>query len=396
MTAAPTLAVDGTTDGDLLRAVAAGRDEEAFAELVRRYGPLVLSVCRRVLADRPEADDAFQAVFLVLARKAGTIRRPEQLGNWLYGVALRCARRAKSAAGARRAREVPMPDVPAPPRSESDWSDVRPVLDDEIGRLPDKLRAALVACELQGLDRAAAAELLGVPEGTLSSRLARAKDLLRRRLVRRGLVITAAGLIYLLTQATARAAVPPGLAAAAVRHADRSGACPDPVHAIAQTELTRMLIRHILTAALAVAVLAAVGTTSWLLGPAIARGLDDKKPDQDAIQGKWKLVSAKLMGKDLPEEEQKALNESGFVFEKDKLTAPHPGSFTLDPTKSPKEMDLTIDEPEQRKGKYLAVYELDGDTLKITFAHVGQDRPTKVAAGNDDPWAVLVFERVKK
>ena len=102
------------------------------------------------------------------------------------------------------------------------------------------------------------------------------------------------------------------------------------------------------------------------------------------------------MDKDLPEEEQKALNESGFVFEKDKLTAPHPGSFTLDPTKSPKEMDLTIDEPEQRKGKYLAVYELDGDTLKITFANVGQDRPTKLEAGKDDAWAMLVFERVKK
>src|SRR5262245_1085615 len=84
MIAAPTLAVGGTTDADLLKAISAGRDEEAFAELVRRYGPLVLSVCRRVLADRPVADDAFQAVFLVVAREAGTLRRPEQLGNWLY------------------------------------------------------------------------------------------------------------------------------------------------------------------------------------------------------------------------------------------------------------------------------------------------------------------------
>jgi RNA polymerase sigma factor (sigma-70 family) len=394
MIEAPTRSVGGTTDGDLLRAVAAGRDEEAFAELVRRYGPLVLSVCRRVLSDRPEADDAFQAVFFVLSRKAGALRRPERLGNWLYGVAVRCARRAK--AGIWRAREFPMADIPAPLRQESEWSDVRPVLDDEIGRLPDKLRAALVACELKGLDRSAAAELLGVPEGTLSSRLARAKEQLRRRLVRRGLVMSAAGLLYLLTQATARAAVPPGLAAAAARHADRAGTSPGPVEHLAHKELMRMFWKKLLVIGLAVSALAAVGTSTRLLVPAMARGTDDKKSDQDLIQGKWKLVSGKLSGKDLPEEEQKVLNESGFVFEKDKLTAPHQGSFTLDSTKSPKELDLTIDEPEQRKGKYLAVYEMDGDTLKITFANVGQDRPTKLEAGKDDAWAMLVFERVKK
>src|SRR5262245_39948694 len=396
MIAAPTLAVGGTTDGDLLRAVSAGRDEEAFAELVRRHGPLVLSVCRRVLSDRPEADDAFQAVFLVLARKAGTVRRPEQLGNWLYGVSLRCARRAKAAAGARWAREVPMTDVPAPSRPESDWADVRPVLDAEIAALPDKLRAALVACELQGWDRAAAAERLGVPEGTLSSRLARAKDLLRRRLVRRGLVLSAAGLIYLLTQATARAAVPPGLAAAAVRHADRAGACPDPVTVLARKELTRMLVRHLCATGLAVAVLVAVGTTTWLLGPAIARGLDDKKPDKDAIQGKWKLITGKLQDQDLPDDIKKEFDDKGFVLEDGKLTAPFTGSYKLDAAKSPKEIDLTIDDPEKHKGTHLGVYELDGDKLTITFSRKDGERPTKITPGKDDPWAVLVFERMKK
>src|SRR5262245_20558004 len=96
------------TDRDLLRAVAATGDEAAFAEIVRRHGPLVLAVCRRVLADAPEADDAFQAVFLVLARKAGSLRRPEQVASWLYGVAVRCARRVRSAVAARRAKEHPM------------------------------------------------------------------------------------------------------------------------------------------------------------------------------------------------------------------------------------------------------------------------------------------------
>src|SRR5215831_11393851 len=120
------------SDGELLRSVAVGRADAAFAELVRRHGPLVYAVCRRVLADRPEADDAFQASFLVLARKAGAVRRPEALSNWLYGVALRCARRAKAAAAARRAKEQPMTDLPAPPGPDPDWADARAVLDTEV------------------------------------------------------------------------------------------------------------------------------------------------------------------------------------------------------------------------------------------------------------------------
>ena len=132
-------AADTTSDADLLRGVARNiSDDAAFAELVRRHGPLVYSVCRRVLADRPEADDAFQASFLVLARKAGTIRRPELLANWLYGVALRCSRRAKGAMATRWAKEQPMLDIPAPSPPDADWADVRPVLDAELGRLPEQ------------------------------------------------------------------------------------------------------------------------------------------------------------------------------------------------------------------------------------------------------------------
>ena len=168
------------TDRDVLRAYAHRRDGAAFALLVRRYGSFVYGVCRRVLGDGPDADDAFQATFLVLVRKAGSVGRPDQLGGGLHAVAVRCARRARAAREARRDRERPMPDVPAR-FTDPDWADVRPVLDEEIEALPAKLRSALVLCELRGLDRSAAAVALGVPEGTLSSRLARGKDALRRR-----------------------------------------------------------------------------------------------------------------------------------------------------------------------------------------------------------------------
>jgi RNA polymerase sigma factor (sigma-70 family) len=388
-------------DRDLLGAFAARADEAAFAELVRRHGPLVRAVCRRVLADRPEADDAFQAVFLVLARKAGAVRRPEALGNWLYGIALRCARRARAAA--RRAREVPMPDVPAPPPPDSDWADVRPLLDAEVGRLPEKLRAPLVLCELQGLDRAAAAAVLGVPEGTLSSRLARAKERLRRRLVRRGVALSAIGLGLVLAQATARAAVPPAQAAAAVAAAARfaagPGAVPGPAAAIAHKELAVMVWKKLLLGGLAAAGLfGLVGTGAWVGVPLVAAAVagDDKKADKDALQGTWKIVLARRDGRSLSDDELKKYNETGMVFDGDSVTAPHKGSFKLDETKTPKHIDLTLDEPENSKGSYEGVYELKGDKLTLVLAERGYNRPAGLDDDKKSTTMRIELERVKK
>ncbi|MBN9517677.1 sigma-70 family RNA polymerase sigma factor, partial [bacterium] len=200
------------TDRDLLRAFADRADGAAFAALVGRYGGFVRGVCRRVLGDGPDADDAFQATFLVLARAGG--RPPEHLGGWLHAVAARTAQRARAARAGRWRRERPMPDVPAP-QPDPDWADVRPVLDEAVAALPEKLRAALVLCELEGVGRATAAAALGVPEGTVSSRLARAKAALRVRLVRRGVALTAAGVAAALGDASP-AAVPTGLAEATV------------------------------------------------------------------------------------------------------------------------------------------------------------------------------------
>ncbi|HEX4610031.1 MAG TPA: sigma-70 family RNA polymerase sigma factor, partial [Urbifossiella sp.] len=168
-------------DADLLGRYAGTRDEAAFAELVRRHGPAVLAVCRRVTRDPHEADDAFQAVFLVLARRAGAVRRGEPLAAWLYGVAVRVAR--KAAARAARRREKPaatMPDVPARPTDPFDPDEALVVLE-EIARLSPKYRAAVILCELEGRPRAAAARELGIAPGTLSSRLAAARKELADR-----------------------------------------------------------------------------------------------------------------------------------------------------------------------------------------------------------------------
>jgi RNA polymerase sigma factor (sigma-70 family) len=183
----------GLADRALLERFLANRDEAAFEALVRRHGPMVLGVARRVLPNASDADDVFQAAFLVLVRKAASVSRPELLGNWLYGVAFHTARAARTAARLRRVKEGQV----TARRTDSvstDWQEILPALDEELNRLPDKYRIPVVLCDLQEKSRKEVAAELGVPEGTLSSRLARGRALLARRLTKRGIGLTAGAL----------------------------------------------------------------------------------------------------------------------------------------------------------------------------------------------------------
>jgi RNA polymerase sigma factor (sigma-70 family) len=177
-------------DGALLRRFLAEGDESAFEELVARHGPMVLGVCRRLLASPQDADDAFQATFLVLVRKAGRLRDPDRLGPWLYGVATRVA--AKARARAARRRHEPLVEVGSLRESRADWLDLMPILDAELGRLPLRQRDVLVMCLLDGASVEEASRRLGCPVGTVKSRLARAREALRSRLTRRGVTPAAA------------------------------------------------------------------------------------------------------------------------------------------------------------------------------------------------------------
>jgi RNA polymerase sigma factor (sigma-70 family) len=214
-------AEDRLTDGDLLRQLDGPGAEGAFALLVRRHGPMVLGTCCRVLRDRHEAEDAFQATFLVLFRRARHLYRRGSLAGWLHTVALHAAHKTRTAATRRRLRErlaVKMSHgAPAP---EAAWEDLHPVLDEELGRLPERLRAPVVLCYLEGRTNEEAARLLSCPAGTVKSRLARARGLLRTALVRRG-VTPAAGLCGGLLTARAWATVPAPLIQAAIRNAFR-------------------------------------------------------------------------------------------------------------------------------------------------------------------------------
>ena len=191
-TLAAARAGEGQTDGDLLRAFTLRNDQAAFAALVKRHGPLVLAVCRRVLHHLQEAEDAFQATFLVLARKATTIRQTESLAGWLHGVAYRMASNARKAAARRRRHEEQAePRQPGTPAWEAAWREVQLILDQEIQRLPAKYREPFVLCCLENASGADVARRLGLKEGTVWSRLGQARARLRQRLARRGIVLSA-------------------------------------------------------------------------------------------------------------------------------------------------------------------------------------------------------------
>jgi RNA polymerase sigma factor (sigma-70 family) len=257
--------VKGLEDRLLLERFLKESDEEAFQALVRRHGPMIFAVCRRFLTNLQDAEDAFQATLLVLVRKAGSIGRRDLLANWLYGVACRTALRSRADSARRRAREGQAAEARTKQgERDTPWSDLRSVLDEELGRLPTKYRLPMILCYLEGLTFAEAARQLGWPAGTVSGRLARARELLRYRLTRRGVTLTATGLSAALTESgqasvpalllgsTVRAAV-----AVAAKHAVAGAAISAPVALLTEGVLKAMFLTKLKIATAVVAVILA-------------------------------------------------------------------------------------------------------------------------------------------
>jgi|SRR5579884_4051342 len=256
------------TDGQLLELFISERDETAFALLLRRHGAMVWSVCRRILGNAHDADDAFQATFLVLVRKADSIRPREAVGNWLYGVACRTALEARGRLARRRAKEQSLQDVPLlEDKPEEPWQELWPILDSELSRLSDKYRLPIVLCDLEGRSRKDVARQLAIPEGTLSSRLATARKKLAVRLARYGFVVSAASLGILLTEKAATASLSPFLLSATTKAAMLLAAGPAvaagvvsaTVSSLTEGVLKAMFIAKIKTATLVLCGVAAFG-----------------------------------------------------------------------------------------------------------------------------------------
>jgi RNA polymerase sigma factor (sigma-70 family) len=253
------------SDADLLERFIAHGEEAAFATLMRRNGPMVLGVCQRVAGHRQDAEDAFQATFMLLARRADTIRRKESLAAWLYGVAHRVARKARQAVIRRQERERRAIRPVEAPGARAACSELEAELDDALLRLPDKYRTAILLCYFEGRTVDEAARELGCPRGTVASRLAQGRALLRRRLARRGLSLAEGALVTFLLTATSSASVTAGLARTTLQAgtkfaggaAAHAAAAPRVAVLVAGT-LRSMILGKVKTAAILVLIFAGV------------------------------------------------------------------------------------------------------------------------------------------
>jgi RNA polymerase sigma factor (sigma-70 family) len=418
------------TDGELLQRFAVQGDQWAFAALMHRHGPMVLGVCRSILQNVQDAEDAFQATFLVLVHRSRAVVKPDSVASWLHGVAYRLALKARAEAARRRTHEKQAVTAPTrEPQEEVIWRDLRPILHEEVDRLPERYRLPVVLCYLEGKTNEEAAQLLGWPKGTVQSSLARARERLRARLARRGLALTTALLGTLLLQKAASAAVSAALAKSTLKAALLFAAGPGasstiaaPVLAYVEGMLQATLVAKLKFPAVLLLVLAAAGTGTGVFvhfrtevransmsgsltrehppqrSQAVARDASHQVPDdKHKLQGAWTVTSAQQRGREID-----VLNARRLVFGGSRFTlsagrgevsgiipkAELEGDFALEPA-SAKRIDLG-----QRSWRLRGIYQLDRDTLKICLSEVNQmERPLEFTTSPSSRHLLLVLKR---
>jgi len=374
------------TDADLLLAYLTG-DQEAFGDLVYRHGAMVFGVCTRVLRSRHDAEDAFQATFLVLARRAADVRPPEQVARWLYGVARRTALKARSRRARRRQVEALAGMISHPTEAqvpESLWK----ILDEEVARLPGRLLSPFVLCDLEGMTYRDAARQLGVPEGTLSNRLAAARQQLAVGLTRRGVVLPAAGLTAVLSPSTVMA-VPPDLAASTV-DVVRSGG---PLSPLAEGVLRNMTITKTLKTLATLVVVIGSALAGWSVLAALEEDKELKK-----LEGEWTVVRAEQSGKQAPDDDLKKMKVTftGGNMTIDTGARQEVCAVAVDATTKPKSIDfrpLKLNNGQVDRG----IYELKGDELTLCWG--GEKTPggrtEEFKTTKDGGQRLLVLKRTK-
>ncbi|HLJ94513.1 MAG TPA: sigma-70 family RNA polymerase sigma factor [Gemmataceae bacterium] len=433
------------TDGELLERFVSRREPAALEVLVRRHGAMVWGVCRRVLGNRHDAEDAFQATFLVLVRKAAAIHQRAKVGNWLYGVALKIALKARTNRAKRQAREMLLTNLPDTATiDQSIWSELQPILDQEVSRLPDKYRTVLILCALEGKTGKEAARHLGLPQGTVASRLARARGLLVKRLARHGIALSGGTLAAMLSQKAASACVPAAIlsgtieAAAAATVGRAAGRVSAGVIALAEGMLKAMALTQLKTAVTALLIVGAIicgggmlirHTTAGEQGtgekrvyssrlgifPVAQSQPDSIQSDDDLLQGTWWALSLAYDGqtsydadKAPPGSKMKVTLTGGKIAFVWGETTTSVWPFKLKAGQTPKQiemflpqfpslwLDLTLLQKSMSAQVALpGIYLLEKDSLKICFDPTMRARPTEFATRKGDGLWLWQFKRAK-
>jgi RNA polymerase sigma factor (sigma-70 family) len=420
----------GATDGQLLERFRSQRDEDAFELLVWRHERLVLSVCRRILNDPQDAEDAFQATFLTLVRKAGAIGRGQALASWLYQVACRIALRARAGLARRAGRErrgLDLSGLPAALGGTAEQRELGPLLDEEISRLPEKYRVPVVLCYLEGQTYDQAARRLGCPVGTLATRLAHAREQLRTRLARRGVGLGAGSLAAILCERAA-AAAPGALVSATVKAAASvaagraaAGAVAPQVAAMMEGALRAMMLTKLRIAAALLLAVGLLGGGVTLLAPGgpAARAAGQAKEqtpgeggeageaqtDKDGLQGTWLVVGVEEGGGKVPEQALKEAKET-FVVKGETMTYCRDGKvqvtmiIRLNLRATPTAVDLEFTDGKEKGYKNHAIYRLDGDTLRLRMndkfgGNSANERPTNFSTAEGKEAVLFILKRVK-
>jgi RNA polymerase sigma factor (sigma-70 family) len=384
-------------DADLLARFAATRDEAAFALLVRRHGPMVLGVCRRVLGGGPDAEDAFQATFLVLARKAAGVAGPgRSAGGWLHRVALRAALRLKAS---RRGRESPLGDLQPPspcadPLEEAAGREARAILDEEVSRLPAEFREAFVLFCLGGRATAEVARELNCAVGTVESRVARARQQLRVALARRGVSVPPGR----SSEEPRPAAVGPALAASTVQAAIAEGLLGGVIMAKLNGAMALAAAACLLGLGVAWVGLVLPGPHAAARAPLPPAKRPAMRTDAQTILGEWRVVRGDAEGKHLPDE---VIAGQVWAFGRSEITVTLPGGesrkmgYTIDPSAAPKGIDLTFDR-RPVSGTVPGIYYLKGDTLRVRYSRSSRGRPVAFESSGEERGTVLLeFEPLK-
>jgi RNA polymerase sigma factor (sigma-70 family) len=387
------------SDEQLLKSFVEGRSQDSFAQLVRRHGPMVLGVCRRVARQTEDAEDAFQATFLVLARRAVSVS-PALLPNWLHGVAYRTALKARTSAGRRRGKEhymAQVPDTIAWPKAVD--RELIELLDLAISTLPAKYRAAVILCDLQQQTRREAAATLRIPEGTLSSRLAAGRNILAGRLRKRRVTLSVSALGATLTSLSRAAptdALVVSTAQAAVRFCAGGAAGLIPASAGAVT-LAEGVLKMMVIKQFACGLVGCIAAASLIIIGAAVYG--DQKARQEvrkALEGVWIVESV--------EDHADVRDAKGYqvIFKKDKFTfkpsarqeQEFAGRYEIDPNKGPQILDLIADKDGEPRR---ALFDLKNDELRICINEEPDgERPDRFVSekrGKNDLLMILKREK---